>query len=212
MSETDAATGNRFEADIQRFEEQDRHNPPPSNTVLFVGSSSFRLWETLAEDFAGIEILNRGFGGALLEDVLHFLPRIVLPYQPRIIVLYGGSLDLHQAGAQPEQILAMFQRFHETVHAHLPATQVYYLSMKPSIAKWEEIELDRAANELIENYVATVPNTGYIDIWTPMVAESVPPPATYFQPDLNHLNREGYKLWAAVIRRLIDTAANCAND
>lgn len=196
---------NQFDMDIQHFEEQDRQNPPPQDGVLFVGSSSLRLWETLEEDFPQVITINRGFGGALLRDVLHFMPRIVLPYRPRIVVLYAGSLDLHSDNAQPVQILQMFQKFHHTIHARLPTTQVYFLSMKPSIAKWDEIALDQTTNQLITDYVADVPNTGYIDIWTPMVTESTPPPPRLFQPDLNHLNSEGYKLWAAVIRPFLET-------
>lgn len=203
MSESSTTTPNRFEADIQRFEAQDRLNSPPPNGVLFVGSSSFRLWETLREDFAGVEVINRGFGGAMLRDVLDFMPRIVLPYRPRIVILYAGSIDLHQGDAQPAQILKMFQEFQQTIHAQLPTTQVYFLSMKPSIAKWDDIALDRTTNALIADFVTTVPHTGFIDIWAPMVAESRPPPARYFQPDRNHLNREGYKLWADVIRPFI---------
>lgn len=200
MSGKEPIVENRFESAIQRFEAEDKVAPPPSNAVLFVGSSSFRLWETLAEDFAGIDVINRGFGGARFRDVLHFLPRIVLPYRPRTIVLYGGSIDLHQGNAQPVQVLQMFQKFHQRVHAVLPSTTVYFLSMKPSIQKWDDIALDQEANRLIADYVTDTPNTGFIDIWTPMVAQSSPPPSTYFQADLNHINREGYRLWATVIR------------
>lgn len=196
-------TGNRFEKDIQKSEELDTNLQPQKDAVLFVGSSSIRRWRTLEQDFAGINVINRGFGGALFSDVIHFFDRIVTPYQPRVIVVYAGSRDLRSNGDGPEEVLGVFKKFQGMVGAELPETRTCYVSMKPSIKKWNTIHLDREANRLIEDYSKKTPRVEFSDIWLPMVAESSPPPKKYFAPDLNHPSHEGYKLWAKVIRPFI---------
>jgi len=195
---------NRFEPNIREFEERDRTNPPPPDAALFTGSSSIRLWDSLEEDFAPLSVINRGFGGAQFSDVIHFLDRIVVPYRPRVVVIYAGSHDLRRADGGPPAVLRMFDAFRTAVHDALPETKVCYVSMKPSIKKWETIGMDREANRLVEEYCASTPLTTYIDIWTPMVREGSPPPARYFKPDRNHPSREGYRLWASVIRPYIE--------
>ena len=197
-------TENRFERDIQRFEEQDKNDLPRKDAVLFVGSSSFTLWRTLEQDFGGIEVINRGFGGALFSDVIHFAHRIVISYLPRIIVVCAGSRDLHSNGAGSEDGLRLFKTFRKMVRAELPEVKICYVSMKPSITKWETIHLDEEANRLIEEYADKTPGVEFIDIWLPMFAESSPPPKEYFQPDLNHPSHAGYTLWAKVIRPFIE--------
>ncbi len=201
------ADENRFEPEIQKFERQDKGQPPVKNAVLFTGSSSIRLWTTLAEDFAGIEVLNRGFGGSEFGDLLHFFDRIITPYQPRVIVVYAGSHDLHRSHGGPQEVLDRLKAFRDKVRAELPETKILYISMKPSIKKWKTIDLDREANRLIQAYTEETPGIEFIDIWSPMVAESAPPPARYFKPDLNHPSREGYQLWASVIRPHLEKSA-----
>ena len=197
-------TENPFEIDIREFEEQDKNDQPPKGAVLFVGSSSFRLWRTLEQDFAGIPVSNRGFGGALFSDVNHFFDRIVAPCQPNIVVVYAGSRDLRINGCGPEEVLRMLVEFRELVAAALPETRICYVSMKPSIGKWETIHLDRETNRLIEAYAKKTAGVAFIDIWSPMVTESSPPPEKYFRPDLNHPSQEGCQLWAKVIRPFIE--------
>jgi lysophospholipase L1-like esterase len=195
---------NRYEAAIRRFESRDQVNPPPSGTALFLGSSSITRWRSLAEDFPGIDVLNRGFGGAEFSDVLHFFDRVVTPYAPRVIVIYAGSHDLRGPGGGPEEVLRMFRTFCAAVQAKFPETKVCYVSMKPSLAKWSSIHLDREANRLIAEYAAGEPRVEFIDIWTPMTADGEPPPAKYFAEDRNHPSRAAYTLWAAVIRPYIE--------
>lgn len=193
----------RFEKDIQAFEQQDRITPPPQNAILFWGSSSFRLWHTLHEDLPNLPIINRGFGGARLSDLIYFMDRIVIPYQPRTLVIYGGSLDIHGSDKSPDHVLNLFKQFKEKVHTHLPQTKICYISMKPSISKWDSIQLDRETNHLISDYAQKTDRVEYIDIWTPMTQDSSPPPATLFLPDLNHVNHTAYKMWAQTIRPFI---------
>lgn len=198
------ANENPFEKDIRKFEEADKVQAPAKNAVLFIGSSSIVRWKTLKEDFADFEVLNRGFGGSQFSDLLHFFDRVVVPYDPRAIVIFSGSHDLHRGKRRPDEVLQMLKSFRNRVQAQLPETKVLYISMKPSIAKWEEIGLDQEANRLIKAYAEETGAIEFIDIWTPMTAESSPPPEKYFVSDRNHLSPEGYRLWASTVRPYLE--------
>lgn len=195
----------RFESDIRKFEEQDQLQEPAGDLVLFTGSSSIRRWATLEEDFADYHVRNRGFGGSQFRDLLHFFDRLILPSQPKVIVIYSGSHDLHRGNRSPEELLEMVQRFEAKVREELPETAVFYISLKPSIAKWDDIGLDQEANRLIQEYAEEAPGLEFIDIWSPMVKESSPPPERYFLADRNHVSRQGYLLWAEIIRPYLET-------
>lgn len=200
LAATARAADNRFEKEILAFEARDKEQRPPENAVLFVGSSSIRMWKKLADDFRGTDVINRGFGGAEFSDVMHYLDRVVIPYKPRIVIVYAGSHDLRGPGGSPERVLEVFQQFEKAVHEKLPKTRVCFLSMKPSLAKWDSIELDRKANTLVAEYAAKAELVDYIDIWAPMIAEGSPPPAKLFLRDRNHLSEAGYAIWAKAVR------------
>src|SRR5690606_12647586 len=137
----------RWEPQIRAFEEQDAKNPPPRDAVLFVGSSSIRLWK-LAESFPNMATINRGFGGSQLADSLHYMPRIVTPHRPRVVVRYGGDNDL-AASKTPEQVAADFEAFVTKLQQSLPKTKLLYIGIKPSLARWKLIEQVREANRRI---------------------------------------------------------------
>lgn len=197
----------RWEPDIADFEKRDQSAPPPADALLFAGSSSIRLWETLADDFAGYRVFRRGFGGALLSEVLHFAPRIILPYRPKQVILYGGSLDLRH-GSDPADVLHTLLQLTSLIRTELPQTRVSFISLKPSLAKWDSIELDMQVNRLVQQQAAAEPSLDFIDIVSPMTAENTPPPARYFVADRNHLSREGYALWAETIRPYLQAEAD----
>ncbi|HJQ81971.1 MAG TPA: GDSL-type esterase/lipase family protein [Lacipirellulaceae bacterium] len=124
----------RFEKEIAAFENWDRQNSFSRNAVLFVGSSSIRMWPT-AECFPDLPVINRGFGGSHISDVNHFAERIVLKYSPRLIVFYAGDNDI-ESGKSPPQVFEDFQAFTGLIHDRLPRTRIVYLPIKPSIARW----------------------------------------------------------------------------
>src|SRR5687767_2366409 len=121
----------RWEREITTFEARDRTNPPPKGAVLFVGSSSIRMWTNLAADFPKLQVINRGFGGSAVADTTHFADRIIFPYEPAKIVLYAGDNDIAR-GDSPEEVLQNFQAFVKKVHVQLPKTKIYFLAIKPS--------------------------------------------------------------------------------
>ena len=195
-----------FAAEIEAFEQSDRTNPPPQNAVLFVGSSSIRLWKSLKEDFPDLTVINRGFGGSQVADSVRYANRIVLPYRPKAVVLYAGDNDL-AAGKPPQQVLADFVSFESKVHAALPRTPVLYLAIKPSIARWNLIDKIRQTNRMVEDYAK--PTNGkvvYVDTFTPILGPDGQPRRDLLQTDGLHLNAEGYKLWTPIVRGAIDEA------
>src|SRR5688500_6860726 len=124
-----------FEKEIRAFEEADRREAPPRGTVLFVGSSSIRMWKTLEKDFPKLTVINRGFGGSTIRDSIRYAERIVIPYQPKRIVLYAGDNDIAQ-GKTAEQVFADFKEFVTTVRGKLPGVRVDFIAIKPSIKRW----------------------------------------------------------------------------
>lgn len=177
--------------------------PPAPGAVLFVGSSSIRLWETLARDLPGVRALNRGFGGSTLADAVHFAPRIVVPARPRLVVLYAGDNDLAE-GATPAQVLADVRRFVELVRRELPGTGVVYVAVKPSPARWALAEQMREANRLVREYAqASAGAVRFADVFTPMLgADGRPRPELYVEDGL-HMSPAGYAIWRDVLAPLV---------
>lgn len=188
----------RWEKDIAAFERRDREAPPPKGAVVFVGSSSIRLWD-LAKSFPDVATINRGFGGSQLADAAHFAPRIVVPYEPRLVVLYAGDNDL-AAGKTPEQVFADFKDFVRAVRAGLPKTRVVYLSIKPSVARWKLVDRGRQANALIEAYCKQEDRLRYVDVGTALLGADGKPRPELFRADGLHLNDRGYARWAEVVK------------
>ena len=188
-----------FQNEIEAFEMQDRTAPPPPGAVLFLGSSTFRLWHTLALDFPDIPVVNRGFGGSQIEDSIRYAPRIVLPLRPKIIVFYAGENDL-AAGKTPEQVCADFQRLVADVHAVLPATRILFISIKPSPCRAELLDAMRRTNARIRNWIQQDPRLEYVDVFPPMLDGSGIPRAELFTDDRLHMNAAGYALWTRILR------------
>ncbi len=188
----------QWEAAIRAFEEADAKAPPPKNAVLFIGSSSIRLWTTLAEDFPEHQVVNRGFGGSRIADSVHFAPRIVLPYAPRLIVFYAGGNDIHE-GLTPEAVAADFRRFVEVVHASLPKTRIAFVSIAGNPARWSQVDRVRALNRLVEAYTRTDARLAFIDVFPHMLGDDGRPKPGIFAEDQLHMNGDGYRIWTRII-------------
>ena len=193
-----AATGNEWESDIAQFEAADTQNPRAKGGVLFIGSSSIEHWKSLAEDFPGINVINRGFGGSVIADSTYYVDRIVVPYQPKMIVFYAGDNDLAE-GRTPQQVFDDYVAFVTRVRSQLPATKIAFISIKPSPARAALMRKMKTANEMIKKYDANNSNLVFIDIFTPMLAKDGGPRGELFGPDGLHMNKEGYRLWQSLI-------------
>lgn len=188
----------KWEKEIAAFEKQDRDMAPPRGAVVFVGSSTIRRWK-LDKSFPELQALNRGFGGSQLADAVHFAPRIVLKYEPRVVVLYAGDNDL--AGRKtPEQVFADFRAFATLLQKELPRTKLIYLAIKPSVKRWNIWDKGQKANALIEAYCKEDPRRVFVDIAPVILGQDHKPQADLFIKDGLHLNEKGYALVADVLR------------
>jgi lysophospholipase L1-like esterase len=196
----------RFESDIAAFEAWDRQNTFPRDAVLFVGSSSIRMWPT-AEAFPDLPVINRGFGGSHISDVNHFAERIVLKYSPRLIVFYAGDNDI-EAGKSPQQVFDDFQAFANVVHKSLPKTRIVYLPIKPSIARWPKWPQMQAVNSNVAKLLQSDERIIYVDTATPMLGDDGKPRAKLFLDDGLHLNAKGYDEWSDTLGPPLRQAMN----
>ena len=191
------ATAAAFEAEIAAFEARDRQVAPDTGGIVFTGSSSIRLWPELERAFPQ-RVIARGFGGSTLPDVIHFAPRIVLPYRPRQVVLYAGDNDI-QAGHSPAAVLANYEAFVRLVRAARPGTRVVYISIKPSPSRWALAEKMRAANDLIRDAITRDSLSAFVDVFTPMLGANGRPRPELYVADSLHMSPAGYALWRAQV-------------
>ena len=189
----------KWEKEISAFEQADRTNPPPKGAHLFIGSSTIRFWRTLAEDFPEHRAINRGFGGSEIVDSTHFAERIIFPYQPAKVFLRAGGNDLW-AAKSVEQVFDDFKEFVAKIHAKLPETEIVFISLSPSIARWRQADKEKAVNDLVEKFARHSTRVRFIDAWSvPLDSDGKPRPEL-FLPDKLHFNPEGYKLLTARVR------------
>ena len=161
------ADTDKWEKAIAEFEAQDQKSPPPKDAVLFVGSSSIRLWD-LKQSFPDVATINRGFGGSQMSDVVRYARRIITPYKPRLIVLYEGDNDL-AAKEPPEQVAADFDELLKIIRADLPTTPLVVIGAKPSPKRWAMIDQQRQLNRLLAERCAKDGHATFLDVEKPML-------------------------------------------
>jgi len=189
----------KWEKDIAAFEAADRESPPGKGGVLFVGSSSVRLWKTLEEDFPDDRVLNRGFGGSQMSDLLAFVDRIILPYEPSVVLVYEGDNDL-AANESPKAVVDEFAMLVDRVHEALPKTHLVFLSVKPSPKRARYLAWAAETNERIARFCATRREVSYVDLYWPLMGADGRPNPRFYDTDELHLNAEGYRVWAEIVR------------
>lgn len=195
----------RLAPEIEAFAARDRATPPERCEVVFTGSSSVRFWSTLAQDMAPIPVINRGFGGSQISDVNFYFDRVVGPYHPRAIFFYAGENDLY-AGKTGADVVADFERFMALKTAKLGATPVYFISLKPSKARWAQKTDQDAVNAKIRAMASVRADLDYVDV-VPAMLQADGTPKDIFIADGLHMTSAGYALWTAVMRPVAETAA-----
>jgi lysophospholipase L1-like esterase len=194
-----AAPPSRWETAFAAFAADDAAHPHPPGGVLFVGSSSIRLWNDLETQFQDLPVvIKRGFGGSQLSDCVKHLSRLVLRYRPETVLVYAGDNDL-AAGTAPAEVLRRFTAFVQGVHRDLPQTRIIYISIKPSPSRIDLLPEIREANALIRDYADREGNVDFVDVYTPMLDATGKPRRELFRDDQLHLNADGYALWKRVI-------------
>jgi lysophospholipase L1-like esterase len=196
----------RWEPTIKKFEDADKLTPPPQNGIVFIGASSIVRWN-LPDAFPelGPQAINRGFGGSMAADSTRYAERIVIPYKPRTVVFYAGDNDV-EANHTPEQIAADFTAFERKVHAALPATEIIFISIKPSTRRWPWIEQIKGANALVRQYCATNPHLTFMDIVPQMLGADGTPRKELLLEDGLHMTPAGYKIWNDTLRPLLQAS------
>lgn len=193
---------NVWEKEISAFEAADQTNPPPKHAILFLGSSTIRLWKTLAQDFPDVPVINRGFGGSEILDSTHFAERIVFPYAPRQIIFRSGGNDL-QNGKSAADVCNDFKAFVAVIHAKLPETEIVFMAWNYSPSRWSSAGRERALNELIAAYARTEPRVKYLDVTDISLDKNGQPRPELFVGDRLHFNADGYKLLVERVRPVL---------
>jgi len=183
--------------DIATFQAMDVTNHPPVGGIVFVGSSSIRLWKTLAQDFPGLPVVNRGYGGSQLADSVRFSGEIITTYKPRQVVIYAGGNDIN-AGKAPELVFGDFVALVKRIRSGAPQARVCYISSAPNPARWAQVEKVRRLNSLIKAYCRKQGCT-FIDVFPLMLgSDGLPKPDIYIADRL-HMNTNGYAIWREAV-------------
>ncbi len=199
----------RWAGDLKAFDQWDAKNAVPGNAVLFVGSSSIRLWKT-AEFFPGLPVINRGFGGSWMADSVHFVDRLVLRYRPAVVIVYAGDNDI-AGGLPPEAVNKDFIALADAIHKTLPATQIICLPAKPSPSRWNVWPQMKEANRLNREYAETVDSITYVDLAAVLLDSEGKPDPSLYESDRLHLNDKGYAKWTARLAPVLKEKYNPAD-
>ena len=192
----------KWEKSVAAFEAEDAKTPPPKGAVLFLGSSTIVRWKTLAEDFKGTTVLNRGFGGNQIVDSTYYADRIIFPYEPRMIVLRAGGNDIN-AGKNAAQVFQDYKDFVTKVRTRLPDIEIVYLGLSPTIKRWAQVGEGNQLNDLIAAYCKEQPHLKYVDCKTlTLDAEDKPRPELMVDDKL-HFSAAGYTLLIEKLRPFI---------
>jgi len=190
-----------FWNDIQQFRKQDSVQTPPSNAILFVGSSSFTRWTDVQNYFPGYTIINRGFGGSTLVDVLRYEEDVIFKYNPKQILIYCGENDFASSDTiTPTTVFNRFKTLFSEIRTVYPKVPIAYISMKPSPSRWNLRDKFMTGNHLIEDYLKKQKNAQFISVWKPMLGSDGKPKKELFVEDNLHMNAQGYAIWQKIIQ------------
>lgn len=199
-----AQEGAPFWSEIKAFQKLDSLEPPPKAPIVFTGSSSFRMWTDVQKDFPKHTIVNRGFGGSTLPDVIRYEEETIFKYNPKQVVIYCGDNDLASSDTvTAKTVFARFKQLFTDIRTRLPKASVVYVSIKPSPSRWRLKEKMLEANALIKSFLGKKKNTAFADVWTPMLDGEGKPIADIFKEDKLHMKPEGYAIWAKVLEKYL---------
>jgi lysophospholipase L1-like esterase len=191
----------RFAEEIQAFKKADSINFPPVNAIVFTGSSSIRLWKDIDKTFPGHTIINRGFGGSSLPDVIHYTDEVIFAYKPKQIIIYCGDNDLASSDTITAQsVYERFVQLFTLIRSRMPEVDIDYISIKPSPRRAHLMPKAKQTNALIKAYLEKEKNAHFINIFDVMLDKNGQPRAELFLEDRLHMKPEGYNIWQKAIR------------
>lgn len=187
----------RYQSEIDQYQEWDQKNSPPERVILFVGSSSIRLWLT-RQAFPEFPVMNRGFGGAHISDVLYYYQQIIAPYDPSVIVFYCGDNDIAD-GKTVEQVFEDYLELVKRILDDKPLVKFIYLPIKPCPSRFSHWTEMNRLNAMIKDFNDKNPRLFYMDVATVLLNTKAEPDSAFFMPDLLHLNEKGYEAWNKIL-------------
>src|ERR1700722_13755446 len=194
-----------FWNEIAEFKHQDSVQRPPSGAILFVGSSSFRKWTNVGSYFPGYTIINRGFGGSTLSDMIRYAGEIIFPYHPKQIVIYCGDNDL--AGSDSVTAAMVYNRFvrlYDLIRSRLKEVDIVYISIKPSPGRQRLMPRIEEANDMIRDFMAKYSHAVFVDVYHPMLTPEGQPIDSFFLADKLQMNEKGYRTWQQILLPYLD--------
>lgn len=201
---TSFAQNKPFWNEIQAFKQQDSIQEPKDGMILFIGSSSFRLWKTAQKDFNNETILNRAFGGATLLDVINYQDEVALKYKPKKIFIYCGENDVASSEkVDGKEVLKRFKTLYQSLRNQFPETPIVFISIKPSPSRWEMKDRMMDSNTLISEYLSQEKNATFLSIWDEMLENGVPKNDIFLEDNL-HMNKKGYAIWIKKMNPLVN--------
>ena len=193
-----------FQKDIDAFVLQDSRQAPPANPVLLIGSSSFTFWKDVQQAFPGLPILNRGFGGSSLTDLIHFAPQVIFAYNPRQIIIYCGENDLAATPPiGPKVVLQRYRKLFNMIRSKWPAMPIVYISIKPSPSRWQLEPQFVEANRRISAFLRNKKNARFLDVHTAMLDSNGETRPELYINDRLHMNAKGYAIWQSLLGPLL---------
>lgn len=200
-----AADPTKWDAAIAAFAARDTNTPSPDGALLFVGSSTIRLWD-LAAAWPGEKLINNGFGGSSLPDAIFHFDRLVAVHHPRAVILYSGDNDLSQ-GRSVEQVTQDFMTFAARTQQVHPGVPVVILAIKPSVSRWHLWPAMREVNAAIRAHCKATPGLYFANVATPMLGpDGLQPATSWFEADGLHLSKQGYKAWTRIVSETLGKA------
>lgn len=187
-----------FYQEIVAFKKADSLQMPPKNGILFIGSSSLRMWKDLEKTYKNYNAIKRGFGGATLEQAIFYADDIIFPYQPKQIFIYSGENDLAE-GTSPEITFDRFKILFKLIRKKLPEVPISFISIKPSISREKLMPQMAYTNQLIKVFLSAQAKTSFIDVYHPMLQANGKPITDIFLADNLHMNAKGYEIWKNAI-------------
>ncbi|TLV01058.1 GDSL-type esterase/lipase family protein [Dyadobacter luticola] len=193
----------RSEGAILAFEKQDAEKMPAPGGIVLTGSSSFTKWTSAPQDLAPLPIINRGFGGSTLPEVIYYADRTITKYNPKTVVIYCENDMFGSKPKTPEQVRDAYVTLCQKIRAKQPDVRLYGISLKPSPSRWAKKDDVIKANQLIQDYIKSDKKHSYIDVWPVMLKNGRPDPAIYVKDSL-HMNDEGYRRWTKVLKPILE--------
>lgn len=190
-----------FYNEIVAFQKQDSVQPPPQHAIVFTGSSSFQKWKDMAAYFPDYPVINRGFGGSSLPDVIRYADKVIFAYHPRQVVIYCGDNDLASSDAITSKIVySRFRALYKLIRSNDKTVNILYVSIKPSPSRSRLMPKMEQANNMISRFLGKQKNAGFVDVYHLMLDSAGQPMGDLFIDDKLHMNAKGYAIWQKAIQ------------